>query len=197
MKKTFTSLLALAGMVVGFTLTSCGGGGGGGDEDIIQLSGLEITTGAGLGNFTMQITERSAVNLYTALYNGEEGSFRVVSLTGKTLKGQMWFSDINASSDLAYWFGFGSGSGTEVASEGGNPVYLKLTFTSEDGGTLAREGTVVLWNNNTKVSTIDLATGKEVKYDGDGIQTSPTPDDKEISSEFTVTSSCKGIKDLF
>ena len=184
-------------MVAGFTLTSCGGGGGGGDEDIIQLSGLEITTGAGLGNFTMQIKERSAVNLYTALYNGEEGSFRVVSLTGKTVKGQMWFSDTDSSSDLASWFGFTTGSGTEVASEGGNPVYLELTFTSEDGGTLAREGAVVLWNGSTKVSTIDLATGKEVKFDADGNQTSPTPEDKETSSEFTVTSSCKGIKNLF
>ena len=43
MKKFFTSLLALAGMVVGFTLTSCDGGGSGDN-----MSGLVITVQTGV-----------------------------------------------------------------------------------------------------------------------------------------------------
>lgn len=47
MKKIFLPLLALVGMVTGFTLTSCGGGGGGGN-----MSGLAITVQSGV-TYTM------------------------------------------------------------------------------------------------------------------------------------------------
>ena len=43
MKKIFLGLLALVGMVAGFTLTSCGGGGG--SDDVIDISGLRLTSG--------------------------------------------------------------------------------------------------------------------------------------------------------
>lgn len=42
MKKIFLGLLALVGMVAGFTLTSCGGGGG--SDDVIDISGLRLTS---------------------------------------------------------------------------------------------------------------------------------------------------------
>ncbi|MBQ2870042.1 MAG: hypothetical protein IJE88_08460 [Akkermansia sp.] len=198
MKKIFLPLLALVGMVTGFTLTSCGGGGGSEDE-IIQLTGLSIEAPAGLGGFEMEVQDRVSPNVYVATYNDEMGRFQVLSLNDKTVRGQMWFEDVDSASDLAHWFGFSAAAGREISSEAGKPVILELEFENENGGMMSREGTVVLWNDATRVVTIDLKTGEVV-------DTTPGDEDEAegeaaikdtAKTAFTVTASCKGVKDMF
>ena len=74
MKKIFLPILALCGMITGFTLTSCGGGGGGGN-----VSGTTIVMQSGIGYF-IQFNEK-------------------VEGTGQTYRAKMW-NDYNDETDL-------------------------------------------------------------------------------------------------
>ena len=199
MKKIFLPLLALVGMVTGFTLTSCGGGGGGSEDEIIQLTGLSIEAPAGLGGFVMEVQDRVSSNVYVATYNDEVGRFQVLSLNDKTVRGQMWFEDVDSASDLAHWFGFSAAGGREISSEAGKSVILELKFANENGGKMTREGTVVLWNDTTRVVTIDLKYGTVVDTTpGDGDEAEDEATIKETAeTDFTVTAPCKGVKDMF
>ena len=78
MKKFFTTLLALVGMVAGFTLTSCGGGGGG-DEDE-NLSGVSFSFGSTVG-YNMEFGDRAPeTNDYKILMTSGSGEDMEASL---------------------------------------------------------------------------------------------------------------------
>ena len=201
MKKFFTSLLALAGMVVGFTLTSCGGGGGGGDA-LVNIAGLEIEGPAGLSGFTMEVTDRISGDLYSARYFGMEGRFSVTSVNGSTVTGYMWLNDsseASTSTDLAQWFGLNvSHSGLSITSEGGNPVTLSMQFKSEKEVAITRAGSINLFDEGVLRGTVDLKDGSYRSANQN-----PDPDDVIDDAEteyqvytYTVSICPKGILEL-
>ena len=97
MKKTFTSLLALAGMVAGFTLTSCGGGGGGGENFTGDQYYMTSTSGV---NYYLQIDERvGASDMYRArLYSGDRSEIVEIALSLTSSDGQSATFTVGADS---------------------------------------------------------------------------------------------------
>ncbi len=199
MKKFFTSLLALVGMVAGFTLTSCGGGGGG-DDALVNITGLKIEGPSGLSAFDMEVVERISGDLYSARYFGKEGRFSVTSVNGSTVTGYMWLSDSSEAStspDLAQWFGLTvSSSNLSITSEGGNPVTLTMQFTSEKKVTITRAGLINLWDQGVLRGTVDLETGIYTPA-------SAAADDDDIDNPmeykeyvYDVSTCPKGIREL-
>ena len=200
MKKFFTSLLALVGMVAGFTLTSCGGGGGG-DDALVNITGLKIEGPSGLSAFDMEVVGRISGDLYSARYFGKEGRFSVTSVNGSTVTGYMWLNDsseASTSKDLAQWFGLTvSNSNLSITSEGGNPVTLTMQFTSEKKVTISRVGLISLWYDGALRGTVDLETGiftpaNATPDDDDDIE-DPT---KYKKYEYDVSTCPKGIREL-
>ena len=156
MKKTFTSLLALAGMVVGFTLCSCGGGGGGGDSN---LTGLQVSTAGTTPAFTLQFEEKYApqLNMYTCSYilgrAMTTGSFAMEKLPRRegdqvVIEGSMGFVDggwLIQESNATPFFDLNGNS-----DEGCRIQELKVTirFDEDGNGTMQFEGKGYGFNNS-------------------------------------------------
>ena len=200
MKKIFLPLLALVGMVTGFTLTSCGGGGG--DDALVNITGLTIEGPAGLSGFDMEVVERISGDLYSARYFGKEGRFSVTSVNGSTVTGYMWFdnsSEASTSTELAQWFGLPvSNTNLRITSEGGNPVTLTMQFTSKKDVTMTRAGFINLFDEGVLRGTVNLEDGKFTSANQN-----PDPDDVIDGAEtgpkeyyYTVSNCPKGILEL-
>lgn len=156
MKKFFTSLLALVGMVAGFTLTSCGGGGGGGDSN---LTGLQVSTAGTTPGFTLQFEEKYApkLKMYTCSYilgrAMTTGSFAMVDdpkMVGNEVEivGSMGFVDggwLIQESNATTFFGLNGDS-----DEGCRIQELKVTirFDEDGNGTMQFEGKGYGFNNS-------------------------------------------------
>lgn len=163
MKKFFTSLLALAGMVVGFTLTSCGGGGGGGDSN---LMGLQVSTAGTTPGFTLQFEERYApqLNMYTCSYTlgraMTTGSFALEQLPRMeknevVIEGSMGFVDgewVIRESNATTFFGLNGDS-----DKGCRVIELKVTirFDENGNGTMTFEGKGYGFDENDAVLDTD------------------------------------------
>ena len=195
MKKFFTSLLALVGMVVGFTLTSCGGGGGGSN-----FEGLTITTGTS-PETTMYFVKESEGYYRVSFGFGSrnaDGHFTESSLTyddkngTPVLEGTLSISTESGVEDAASWLGFPPGNSAKFAIDGG--IWIKMMFNSSKpagSGTMTRKGTIVVYNdNNTRQGTIDLENGTYTPAtatpdDGDDITGAvPDPIPTEISFHY-------------
>ncbi len=183
MKKTFTSLLALAGMVVGFTLCSCGGGGGGGDDG--NLTGSSFTyNGSGVA-YVIDFVERvSGGNAYRAeVYSANEGDLMEVILIGEsgnkyTVASASW--DTNDVAGLATIL---TGTGVDkvgTVSFNGGSVVLEFTnvSTDKDQGNCSVTWTVpkgsyyTRENNDAKVYfNPDLTANNNVPLDEDLVVT--------------------------
>lgn len=166
MKKFFTSLLALVGMVAGFTLTSCGGGGGGGSN----FEGLSITTGTS-PETTMYFVKESERYYRVSFGFGSRnavGHFEESSLTyddkngTPVLEGTLSISTESGVKDAASWLGFPPGNSAKFAIQEG--IWIKMMFNSSKpagSGTMTRKGTILVYNdNNTLQGTINLEDGK-------------------------------------
>ncbi|MBP3499288.1 MAG: hypothetical protein J6J97_04285 [Akkermansia sp.] len=174
MKKTFTSLLALAGMVVGFTLCSCGGGGGGNDE-IVNLDGLEITSLTSTET-SMQFTKASA-NYYALQLSfggsNSDGHFLVKGFTPGSQPRVVGAISLTANSDVraaANWLGLPPDSNLTFSIP--DEIELTMTFGSKTSGTgsMTRKGKVLIWSGNPLIpsKSIDLATGEIRGVDAEG-----------------------------
>ena len=202
MKKFFTSLLALVGMVAGFTLTSCGGGGGG-DDALVNIAGLKIEGPSGLSGFTMEVNERISGDLYSARYFGMEGRFSVTSVNGSTVTGYMWLNDsedASQSEKLAQWFGLPvSSRNLSITSEGGNPVTLTMQFTSEKDVTIRRAGFIKLWDGSVSRGTVNLEDGSFTPAGENPDDDDDVIDDAETKYkeyDYDVSICPKGIREL-
>lgn len=153
MKKFFTSLLALVGMVAGFTLTSCGGGGGGGDEIGPNLEGLEFQVAGKTPAFDIFIIERRGkTNNYTCqLRLGDAqtgGSFSLdpgyPSMTDNgqevKIKGRLGFDSgkfLIDMRDAAQFFNFPSNSSKGCALL---ELIVEMTFQENGSGAISYTG---------------------------------------------------------
>lgn len=153
MKKIFTTLLALVGMVAGFTLTSCGGGGGGGDEIGPNLEGLDVQLSGGTPYFHMYIGERRGrTNNYACTYQlGDSNTTGSLSIlpgyprpadNGEVveLKAQMGFDStswLQSSEDAAQMFDLPTvlGKGCVIFD-----MHVTLKLTENGGGSIVFEG---------------------------------------------------------
>lgn len=172
MKKTFTSLLALAGMVVGFTLCSCGGGGGS-DDEIVNLDGLEITSLTSSETW-MKFT-KTATNYYALelSFGGStsEGHFLVKGFTPGSqpeLVGAISLTSNADVKDADNWLGLASNSNIVFSIPGEIELTLKFGSTNNSGtGTMTRKGKVLIYSGNPSLPSryIDLATGKVYDVD--------------------------------
>lgn len=175
MKKTFTSLLALAGMVVGFTLCSCGGGGGGGDDEIVNLDGLEITSLTSTET-SMNFTKASANYYVLQLSFGgstSDGHFLVKGFTPGSQPRVVGAISLTANSDVraaANWLGLPPDSNLTFSIP--DEIELTMTFGSKTSGqgTMTRKGKVLIWSGNPLIpsKSIDLATGEIRGVDAEG-----------------------------
>lgn len=174
MKKTFTSLLALAGMVVGFTLCSCGGGGGS-DDEIVNLDGLEITSLTSTET-SMNFTKASANYYVLQLSFGgsnSEGHFLVKGFTPGSQPQVVGAISLTANSDVraaANWLGLPPDSNLTFSIP--DEIELTMTFGSKTSGqgTMTRKGKVLIWSGNPLIpsKSIDLATGDIRGVDAEG-----------------------------
>ena len=177
MKKIFLPLLALVGMVTGFTLTSCGGGGGGSN-----FEGLSITTGTS-PETTMYFVKESEGYYRVSFGFGSrnaDGHFTESSLTyddkngTPVLEGTLSITTESGVKDAASWLGFPPGSSVKFAIQG--PIWIKMMFNSSKpagSGTMTRKGTILVYNDkNTPQGTINLEDGK---YEA----ATNTPDDED------------------
>ena len=177
MKKFFTSLLALVGMVAGFTLTSCGGGGGGS-----SFEGLSITTGTS-PETTMYFVKESEGYYRVSFGFGSRnayGHFEETSLTyddkngTPILEGTLSITTESGVDDAASWLGFPPGNSAKFAIQG--PIWIKMMFNSSKpagSGTMTRKGTILVYNyNNTPLGTINLENGEYTSA-------TATPDDED------------------
>lgn len=181
MKKTFTSLLALVGMVVGFTLCSCGGGGGS-DDEIVNLDGLEITTVTN-AETSMKFTKDST-NYYALQLDfggaGSLGHFLVKGFTPGSQPKVVGAISLSTNADVqnaANWLGLPINSNLTYSLP--DEIELTLTFGSTENsgtGTMTRKGRVLFWTGNNLAPTryIDLADGSihdvdEEEEEGDDI----------------------------
>lgn len=158
MKKIFASLLALAGMVVGLTLTSCGGGGGSGDSP--SLEGLTVTLSGDTPAFEVQfITRHGKSGNYDC--NATVGSDE--TLASFSLHPGYPQQTTDGKVILKGNFGFQSGKYTITSSEVANLLGVKtqfnsgiaikelimtLTFDEDGNGSLAWQGTASGFDNN-------------------------------------------------
>lgn len=152
MKKFFTSLLALVGMVAGLTLSSCGGGGGSSDTNP-SMEGLVITLSGSTPNFSLTFVERRGMtDNYECLIGlggaVTEGSFamqpgfpQVDPNTGAVVfQGNLGFDDgqwLMTKADAASFFG--------VPSNGSNgcsiiELTVRMELFEKKGGNLKMTG---------------------------------------------------------
>lgn len=194
MKKTFTSLLALVGMVVGFTLCSCGGGGGS-DDEIVNLDGLEITSLTSSETW-MKFT-KAATNYYALQlsFGGStsEGHFLVKGFTPGSQPELVGAISLTSTADVEAadnWLGLASNSNIVFSIPGEIELTLKFGSTENSGtGTMTRKGKVLIYSGTPQLPSryIDLATGKVYDVDEDdeegdeipggapGIEVDPAP----------------------
>ena len=175
MKKTFTSLLALAGMVVGFTLCSCGGGGGS-DDEIVNLDGLEITSLTSTET-SMNFTKASANYYVLQLSFGgstSDGHFLVKGFTPGSQPRVVGAISLTSTSDVEdadNWLGLATSSNIIFSIPGEIELTLKFGSTENSGtGTMTRKGKVLIWSGNPLIpsKSIDLATGEIRGVDAEG-----------------------------
>lgn len=187
MKKFFTSLLALVGMVAGFTLTSCGGGGGGGDSN---LTGLQVSTAGTTPTFTLRFEEKYApqLNMYTCSYvlgrAMTTGSFAMEKLPRRegnqvVIEGSMGFIDgewLIRESNATFFFGLRGDS-----DEGCSVTELKVTirFDEDGNGTMEFDGKGYGFSNGSPLS--DTETDPET----DEVRNVPQKIDKDYSIGIT------------
>lgn len=179
MKKIFASLLALAGMVVGLTLTSCGGGGGSGDSP--SLEGLTVTLSGDTPGFEVEfITRHGKSGNYTCLAKvGSDETTASFSLhpgypqqttDGKvTLKGNFGFQSGKwtiTSSEVASLLGVATVSGSGCAIK---ELTMTLAFDEKGNGSLAWQGTANGFDNNgnaTEEVEIDMSFPSGIYVNG-------------------------------
>lgn len=208
MKKTFTSLLALAGMVVGFTLCSCGGGGGSGDDEIVNLDGLEIKTTTNSETW-MKFTKDST-NYYALQLNfgGSDsgGHFLVKGFTPGSQPEVVGVMSLTENSDVlnaANWLGVPPKANLIYSIP--DEVELTLKFGSTDTmgqGTITRKGKVLIYSGNPLLPSryIDLADGKiydvdEEEDEGEDIPgATPGKDDVEAVISFYYQNAASMMK---
>lgn len=158
MKKIFASLLALAGMVVGLTLTSCGGGGGSGDSP--SLEGLTVILSGSTPAFELEFITR----------HGKSGNYDCNAMVGSDTTPTSFSlhpgypqQTTDGKVTLKGDFGFQSGkwtiSSSEAASLLGVPTLstsgcaikeltMTLTFDEDGNGSLMWQGTANGFDNN-------------------------------------------------
>ena len=167
MKKIFLPLLALVGMVVGFTLCSCGGGGGS-DDEIVNLDGLAIKTTTNSETW-MKFTKASTNYYALELSFGGSDSYGHFLVKGFTpgsqpvLVGAMSLTRDSDVQNAANWLGLPIESSLSYSLP--DEIEVTLTFGSTENsgtGSMSRKGRVLIWSSNPLVPTryIDLATGK-------------------------------------
>ena len=113
MKKLFLAVMALAGMITGLTLTSCGGGGGGNN-----LTGTYIAVNGPASSYYVLFVEREMGEVYSAIISdtaGSADSYMTVSISearygggkdGDTLtylKGTTSPASLQAKSNAAFY----------------------------------------------------------------------------------------------
>ena len=194
MKKIFLPLLALVGMVTGFTLTSCGGGGGE-NTPLIRLLGHNIEVTGYSPVLKIEFTEAVAANVYSTKYTfgsaDVQGYFTVTSVDAatKTIQGQMAITDDGDFDRTKAWFGVQTSGVISFDS----PIVLSMVLTSNDRGFMTRSGNIGVWTaggDKTYDGNYDVAKGEYTP------KTTPTtPDDdvvvgvpeeaKNFNAEFT------------
>ena len=175
MKKTFTSLLALVGMVAGFTLCSCGGGGGS-DDEIVNLDGLEITTLTSSETW-MKFT-KAATNYYALEldFGGSTsyGHFLVKGFTPGSQPELVGAISLTSKADVQAadnWLGLTSNSNLSFSIPDEIELTLKFGSSKAEGqGTMTRKGIVRIWTGNplSPSKYIDLETGDIRNVDAAG-----------------------------
>lgn len=151
MKKFFTSLLALVGMVAGLTLSSCGGGGS--SDTNPSMEGLEITLSGSTPNFSLTFVERRGqTDNYECLIGlggaVTEGSFamqpgfpQVNPNTGAVVfQGNLGFDDgqwLMTKSDAASFFGIPSNGSNGCSVQ---TLTVRMELFEKKGGDLTMTG---------------------------------------------------------
>lgn len=175
MKKFFLPLLALVGMTVGFTLSSCGGGGGG-DGLSATISGLYVETVSGIPLMSLTVEERlGKSNGYSAMYtigpsrNSYPGGFSVLPDYPKLMEdgrieivGYVGIDTVEILSDKEFigWMG-GSPSANNLQLQS----LIKMTITvpkkGYNDGRMKAEVTGVQWITVDKKDEEPLPTQRD------------------------------------
>ena len=144
MKKIFLGLLALAGMVAGFTLTSCGGGGGS-ETQYPLITGRQLVAGSGAGaGYVISFNQYLGNNAYVCEFAdiAHHGTATImVTLTQAELNANKQYKSFKASvssgtfepnESIAFWskfanFGANVALSTVVVTEA-----ITMTYNVED-----------------------------------------------------------------
>ena len=152
MKKFFLPILAVCGMVAGFTLSSCGGGGGGSNgQESADISGLELVTGDMTPIFRMSVTSRMGrSNLYEAIYTFGNSSYAgtfsmaagypLLNEDGQAeISGRMALNEVAAFTDRDFIVWLGGASATAIGVQIETPITLTIkAFKDSDSGVMER-----------------------------------------------------------
>lgn len=170
MKKFFLPILAVCGMVAGFTLSSCGGGGSNGRESA-DITGLELVAGDTTPIFRMSVTSRMGrSNLYEATYTFGRSSYAgTFSMTegypllnedGQAeVSGRMALNEVAAFTDRDFivWLG---GAPNAIGVQIETPVTLTIkAFKDSDSGVMERNLSGVYIRDN--ISSVQLPTDQQ------------------------------------
>ena len=192
MKKIFLPLLALVGMVTGFTLTSCGGGSGE-NATLIHLQDHTIEVTGYSPVLKIKFTEAVASNVYSTNYTfgsaAVQGYFTVTSVDAatKTIQGQMAITDEGDFDRTKAWFGVQTSGVISFDS----PIVLSMVLTSNDRGFMTRSGNIGVWTSagdKAYAGNYDVAKGE---YTAKTTPTTPGVDvgvdeaAKNFNAEFT------------
>lgn len=117
MKKFFVSLLAVAGMIVGFSLSSCGGGGGGGTN----LSGHMITAVCNQCAYTIEFGDKLGTGYHAVISDVVGYDFSPIVLSISEVQG----SDEKDSDEPLIIKG--SVASSELSRDGRHALFMIVT----------------------------------------------------------------------
>ena len=190
MKKIFLPLLALCGMVTGFTLASCGGGGAGGNDTMVNLEGVWLRT---LTSPEHELTFSKVSGNYFEIqyrFGGDiaRGSFLVTEYTPGAepiIKGSISIAGKNDVRDAGPWFGLPVNYPNAIFSVSSDCT-MEMHFGPNAQGTgyMTRTGYLDIWTGNDTNATlskrVDLLTGEITDFDG---QEDEDDEDKDITDD--------------